>query len=187
MLGDHHIGAKSLFLEGACHVPFIVRPPRPPWQRREGDGQRVEHLATLADIMPTVLAAAGVETPESVVGQDLMSLDNDRLFYGHCGSYFGVLDGATKYVRTACGDDELLFDLANDPCEQRDLHACPDAAPTLTRMREALLREMAASPAAAPYLEDGAFKPAPGISGPDDVVRWPGLHSITDHSVDVLH
>lgn len=28
MLGDHHMGAKTVFLEGSAHVPLLVRPRR---------------------------------------------------------------------------------------------------------------------------------------------------------------
>ena len=32
MLGDHHLGAKSVYFEGSSHVPLLVRPPSPQWQ-----------------------------------------------------------------------------------------------------------------------------------------------------------
>ena len=60
MLGDHHMGAKTVFLEGSAHIPMLIRGP----ERlipRELTGLQSDELVCLADLMPTFLSAAGRE------------------------------------------------------------------------------------------------------------------------------
>jgi len=34
MMGDHRMGAKSMFFEGSAHVPLLIRPPSGAWDRQ---------------------------------------------------------------------------------------------------------------------------------------------------------
>jgi arylsulfatase A-like enzyme len=181
MLGDHHMGAKSVLLEGSAHVPMIVRPPASRLR-----GTRVDRLAQVADVMPTILAAAGVQAPGDQDGVDLMTLvdgGEDRTFYGCCGMHFGVIDGPWKY--TWCGTgDELMFNLAEDPMEQNELIRSGQAGEQLQRLRALLIERMTAQ--GSEHVKDGELVPGEPIGGPEECGRWPGFHT-TGYPCDVLH
>lgn len=188
MLGDHHLGAKSVFLEPSARVPLLVRPPAGSWAPKPWAGRRVETLATLADLLPTILKIAGVPTPEGVDGCDLMTLPEsgeDREFLGVSEDFFFCLmRGRIKYLWARAGGEELLFDLAADPLEQRNLVREPAAAETLRSMRQRMIQRLAE--VGHPCVENGALKADPPLSGPRGLPRWPGLHSLSVNS-DVLH
>lgn len=188
MLGDHHMAAKSIFLEGSAHIPLLIRPPAGAWDKKPLAGQKVDDLVSLADILPTLLNAAGVPLPSDVDGIDLMSLLDapvNRDFYGVSGdSFFCLMRGNMKYTWTKAGGEELLFDLAKDPMEQHNLSEAEASADVLNRMRDELVKRMTAHDS--PCVQDGKLKPGPAITGPQDVAKWPGFHS-TVVDTDVLH
>ena len=190
MLGDHHMGAKSLFLEGSAHVPLIVRPPTALWPGLPQGGRRVDRLVDLADVLPTLLAAAGVESPAGVEGTDLMLMAGptppaERTFIGHCADrYFCVMREGFKYQWTSAGGAELLFDLATDPYEQRNLVAEQAQRGRLEESRRTLAMHLERHAPA--LVEQGTLKPGPAPLAPAQVPKWPGLHS-TQVNSDVLH
>ncbi|MFW5829388.1 MAG: sulfatase-like hydrolase/transferase, partial [Planctomycetota bacterium] len=74
MLGDHHLGAKTIYQEGAAHIPFLIRPPQGVLEAQRG--QRCPELICLADILPTVLHACGLadRVPAAIDGEDVTPL-----------------------------------------------------------------------------------------------------------------
>lgn len=69
--GDHgrpHMRGKQWLYEAGLRVPLIVR-----WPGKIEPGTEDERLVTLLDLMPTMLAASGLEIPEHLHGQDLFS------------------------------------------------------------------------------------------------------------------
>ena len=140
MLGDHHLGGKCVPFEGSARVPLIVRPAASPRQLHPLRGSTSDALVCLADIMPTLLNLAGAPVPDGLDGLDLMAAQTDtarreRLF-GSCGGYLHYLkEGTLKYCRETLDGRELLFDLATDPHEERDLSA---SHPALSRLRRLL-------------------------------------------------
>ena len=78
MLGDHWLGAKSVFFEPSAHVPLIVRPPAADWSQHPLQGVTCDELACLADVLPTMLGCANVAVPDGVDGLDLVSLAEHR-------------------------------------------------------------------------------------------------------------
>ncbi len=188
MLGDHHMGAKSIFLEGAAHIPLLIRPPADAWDKKLFAGKRVDCLVNLADILPTILNIAGAPSPTDLDGVDLMSLVDSpmkRDFYGVCNdSFYCLIQKEFKYLWANNGGEELLFNLKEDPMEQRNLSGAKEAFEVLTGMREELVKRMMAH--GSPCIEDGKLKPGQAITGPEDVFKWPGFHSTTVDS-DVLH
>ncbi len=190
MLGDHWMGAKSVFLEGSAHIPLLIRPPFGAWKARPSHvGTCEPRRVDLTDIMPTVLNIAGVPLPDDLDGEDLfsdVSSDTpDRIFYGNCGSeYFCVMDGYLKYQWTIHGGEELLFDLSNDPKEQRNLSTDPAHQETHNRLRSLLTAkggEMGWN-----CVCDGQLVSGPATEGPRSGFKWPGFHS-TVFPTDVLH
>ncbi len=183
MLGDHHMAQKSLFFEGSAHVPLIIMPPA---GRGLPVGKRVDTLAEMADLYPTILEIAGVRPPRQTSGRSLLGPLEEREFYGSCeGRHYCVMENRVKLVYTAFGGQSLLFDLARDPMERRDLSADPAYAKVQERLRRKLLAHAAQYQPEA--LENGAFRtwPAPSFPG-DHPDRWYGFH-YHDYSVDTFH
>ena len=188
MLGDHHMAAKSIFLEGSAHIPLIIRPPASAEAEKPLAGKKVDTLVNLADILPTILTMAGVPLPADIDGTDLMCLvdaPTTRDFYGVCNdSFHCLIQGKYKYTWARAGGEELLFNLEENPLEQHNLAATDQAANVLTTMRKELVQRMSAHDS--PCLEGDKLKPSPAITGPQDVSKWPGFHSTVVDS-DVLH
>ncbi|MEM7478540.1 MAG: sulfatase [Planctomycetota bacterium] len=70
--GDHgraHVRCKQWLYDGGIHTPLIVS-----WPAIKQQGTSREELASLLDVMPTTLAAAGVRAPK-LPGKDLLAAD----------------------------------------------------------------------------------------------------------------
>ncbi|HML49145.1 MAG TPA: sulfatase-like hydrolase/transferase [Clostridia bacterium] len=184
MLGDHHLSQKNLFFEGAAHVPLIVVPPKKYDMPRN---RRVDTLAELADLFPTLLHMAGVPCPEEAKGINLLELrGEDRPFYGNTlDSQLCVMLGGLKLVYSRLGGHYLLFNLRDDPMEQRDLYRLPEWQEAAKALRQELLDFVART---APHLlADGDFIVLPEPAFPGDVPgRWLGFH-YKDYSIDTFH
>jgi arylsulfatase A-like enzyme len=110
----------------------------------------VTQPVSLVDLMPTVLSAAGLETPGGVQGEPLQRLGDPTArpvfseSFAHRG-YKGrferveraIVAKGTKLVVSTRGRREL-YDLANDPGETRNLFRedDPRARDLLTRLTE---------------------------------------------------
>lgn len=64
-LGDHWLIQKLGFFESSYHVPLIIAGPG------VTEGRVVEHFTEHVDLMPTILAAVGLEVPTQCQGEDL--------------------------------------------------------------------------------------------------------------------
>lgn len=77
--GDHgrpHVRGKQWLYDGGLHVPLLVR-----WPGKMAAGAVDDRLVSLLDLMPTTLAAAGVEVPSNakLMGANLL----DQNWKGH--------------------------------------------------------------------------------------------------------
>ena len=147
MLGDHHMGAKSLFLEGSAHIPMIIKPPAEFGKSHvRYSGIRCDKLVTLVDVMPTILSICGIKCDERLHGVNLLEyIENkrDRTFYGNCANtYFAVMDKGWKYTWTAAGGSELMFNLDNDPYERHNLSDMAEYTGLKKQLREIMTNEM---------------------------------------------
>ena len=106
---------KNLFFEGSAHVPLLIMPPQ---GRSLPHNISVEAPTDLVDIYPTILAMAGLSSPVSVSGKNLLEpVPMDRMFFGNSlNKNFCVMEEKVKLVYSAVGDHVLLFDLNTDPC-----------------------------------------------------------------------
>lgn len=67
--GDHgrpHVWAKQWLYDGGIQVPLLIR-----WPGHVPAGRVDDQLASLIDVVPTTLAAAGVAIPEAIQGRNL--------------------------------------------------------------------------------------------------------------------
>lgn len=159
-LGDHWLGEKDFFHECTVRVPLIVADPSPAADMTRGTA--CDALVEAIDLVPSFIEYFGGAAPPHIVeGRSLLPLlhgappDAWRTHVFSEYDYamlearlalaqripdcrlFMVFDGRWKYVH-AVGFRPLLFDLANDPQELRDLGAEPDFAAERARLKEAL-------------------------------------------------
>ena len=194
-LGDHHAGSKIFFHEPSAHIPLMVRMPAS-WDRR-CYGKRSSALVTLADVLPTLVTAAGGRTPDEVDGMDLVALARgeieQRPYLEACAhapsdvAYTAITDGRWKYIYYPEGPVEQLFDVDEDPHELFDLSGMPQFASRKEELRAEMVqrgRERGSG-----YVDEGGLISRPMQERPIAEIRtrsWPGYH--TDYfDADVRH
>lgn len=193
MLGDHHLGAKFVPLEASARVPMIVRPPAAPWTRHPLQSTRSDALVCLADLLPTCANLAGVDLPRDIAldGIDLLEANEgrsgrDRLFISYNYAY-GLVEGGYKYIYTARDNAELLFNLAADPHEQRELIRAGAAGDVHLRMRAAMIEWLERHvPEVTRHGELVGHGEPPTRRDEQSGGAWPGFHSRRERA-DVLH
>ncbi len=196
-LGDHRLAAKSFLLEGATRVPLVIRPPRS-WAMAPGAVS--EALATHADILPTLAAAAGGVAPAACDGMNLLAVLRGEqparpALHGVTGRAdgqpgpvcLGVTDGRWKYLYYPEGPAEQLFDLAADPQELTNLTGRTECGERMRALREEVRAWHADKRTG--FAPDGRL-PVHPIGADDTRARrarvWPGFH--TEHfGKDVRH
>lgn len=136
------------------HVPLLIRQPGGRQQ-----GTRVGDLTELVDVMPTILALAGIEVPPSLQGRALLPLGRGSetepaVAYATATQnrpgLHAVRTHRHKLVLDLDSNAGMLFDLAADPAELQDVTALSWG--TANRLRERLLDHIATS------LEAGSFE-----------------------------
>ncbi|MCZ7647167.1 MAG: sulfatase-like hydrolase/transferase [Planctomycetota bacterium] len=149
MLGDYNCFGKRTMLDGACRVPLLARLPG-----RFAAGGRCARPASLVDIAPTCLGAAGVDFgAHALDGVDLSALASGgaareyvysqyqragRGLYMACGERW-------KYIYSAADGREYLIDRREDPQETRDRAGVAFREEPLERMRAAMLETLRAA------------------------------------------
>ncbi len=196
-LGDHHTGAKTFFHEPAAHVPMVLRLPQS-WEDRRA-GTTVESPTALADVLPTLVRAAGGKPDEGADGLDLTAIARGEAppreyleaMIADGGEsvpqYAAITDGRWKYIWYSEGGTEQLFDLQTDPKELRNMAGSGQHGDQLTRLRDQVIRRQ--QERNSPLVENGRLvaRPVEEDSVTDRRNRsWPGYH--TEHyDKDVRH
>ena len=116
-------GWKASFFEGGIHVPFFMK-----WPAQIPAGTRLDHRAAHVDIFATAAAAAGAQLRNDRVydGVDLMrhvrgEPVGERPLYFRSGGYMTLFQEDWKLQVAERLDKTWLFNLAEDPTEQRNL------------------------------------------------------------------
>lgn len=158
--GSRQIHGKSILYEESVRAPMLVLDPR---QDEERQGKRLEGMISHVDIAPTILDYAGVEQPENYRGTSFRPLVEgtcakirdhvfgENEFNNNLLPMQEVKDPSkyqsirSKYVRDErykyifyyeCHPTiEELFDLEEDPFEERNLVEDPDHHSVLEQMR----------------------------------------------------
>ncbi len=137
MFGEHGLIDKRVAYETSIRVPMVMQCP----ELFEG-GQTVEQVVANIDIGPSILAAAGLETPIHMDGKSFLSLANQKgmntkeiqwrdyflyVYYWEkdfpqSPTVFALRGDKYKYI-TYYGlwDTDELYDLENDPTESTNL------------------------------------------------------------------
>ena len=192
MMGDHHLGAKTVFLEGAAHIPFLVRPPAEDWAPKDYNDEHCEQTVALVDIMKTCLDIAGIAESEQpqTDGINLIDVVNKQVqrevLFGFCGPYNMVLKDNVKLHYSHEGAQELLFDLNNDPHEQENLIGNPAYTEQHNELRQILIERLTAAGSKA--VQDGELVSVGDPASEKEVHQnsWPGFH-YRSYPCDVLH
>ncbi|MBI2513232.1 MAG: sulfatase [Opitutae bacterium] len=152
-LGDHGMFDKRLMYDPSIRVPLLAR-----WPGRIPAGIRTERLAINADLMPTLLDAAGVSVPDGVQGRSLLPVWQKTpptdwrtsFYYRFYGSesyrsgahppHYGVRTDRHKLIYFPETAEFELYDLQADPHEMNNLASSPAHAPLLQQLKTELLR-----------------------------------------------
>ncbi|MBY0274263.1 sulfatase [Candidatus Binatia bacterium] len=136
-LWEHGYGGHNRDVwEEEVRIPLVVR-----WRGKVEPGRRVAEPVHLVDVLPTVVAAAGIAPPAGTSGVDLVAaltgraeLSAERLIYltrpyfgerarkyhGGTGWGFGLRRGSWKLIEAQSEGRRNLYDLARDPEEQEN-------------------------------------------------------------------
>jgi arylsulfatase A-like enzyme len=145
-LGEHGMEGKWYGYEESIRVPMLIYDPLLPDKLKQ---IRPQEIALNIDIAPTILSMAGVAIPDSMQGEDLIGMLENKVperaafFYQHnfLGSpqipaVEGVVTGRFKYMDYTEHHYEELFDIKYDPHETVNLAGDPKYAMILKALRK---------------------------------------------------
>jgi len=148
--GEYHFFDKRLMYEPSLRVPLLIRYPR-----LITSGRTPEELALNVDLAPTILDLAGIPVPEEMDGVSLKKILEDRQFEWRedfLYEYFeypavhmvrknrGVRTKRWKYIHFFEEPQEFeLYDLENDPLEERNLYGDPQYADIVEELRRRMI------------------------------------------------
>jgi choline-sulfatase len=146
MLGERGLWYKMNFFEPACRIPLIVHAPA------RFRARRVEHSASLVDLLPTLTGLAGVAPADFATPLDgeslLPRLEGDPGKDEVIGEYLAegaiaplvmIKRGRYKFVHSPVDPDQL-YDLTDDPDELRNLVQSTAHAPRVQEFRAEVAR-----------------------------------------------
>jgi arylsulfatase A-like enzyme len=147
--GEHGFGGKWLMHEESIRTPMIIFDPRAPARQR---GTVREQMTLNIDVPATILDLAGIPAPTGMQGKSLLPIARGEMpiwrnewFYEHhfrgdppvVAASEGVRTTDWKYIRYIDIKPvyEQLYDLKNDPREEKNLADDATCADRLTEMR----------------------------------------------------
>jgi len=142
-LGDYNCFGKRSMHDASSNVPLIIRYPK-----RFDKNKICETPVSLIDIMPTILAAAGIETNElELDGEDLSKIatgktEREFVFSQHGSGQKGIymiVSKNHKYFYSAADDKEFLFDKNADPKETHNCAGNPFCKEEQEKLKNILL------------------------------------------------
>jgi choline-sulfatase len=152
MGGNHGLMSKCVLYESAVRVPLIVRPPSGCAPRVVGD--LIEHMDVPASIR---MIAGAPELPNSEGRSLLGYVDGDEPASRDVSisENWGFAAFETERYKLVVDEDACspcqLFDLVEDPHEDTDVLADPDARSIVDEMFERHVRPFFATPPARPH------------------------------------
>lgn len=153
-MANRGLAGKWSHFEESLRVPLIIADPRIDSKLR---GQVVDVPALNLDLPATFLDYAQVAVPEHYQGRSLQPIVNGQqpadwrteTFHEHFAvrnripAWEGIRTEQFKYARYFDHDDEVLYDLKNDPDELKNLADDPEYRDELTSLREKTARRVA--------------------------------------------
>ena len=153
-LGEHGESSHGYFIyQSTLHVPLIVHWPA---ASKRFLPNRVDEVANLVDVAPTILDAIVVARPSEMRGRSLLQPAGSQEVYSEsvyarnhfgCASLRSLRAGGFKYIDAPKPE---LYDLASDPNEQRNLYGQQRSKAAALRERMIAIRGSVTLPAAKP-------------------------------------
>ncbi len=151
MLGDRGRFFKGIMYEGSTHVPLLWRGPK---GAPENGGRVEQKLVENTDLLPSIMETAGLPVPDGVQGRSFLKLarGGDAAWGNRCFAQLATAmyrDPRFKFIdnsRNLSGAFEL-YDMRNDPKEERNLAADPRHRDFIAHAKEELTRWRADKPA----------------------------------------
>ncbi len=147
-LGERGLSHKWFMYEESIRTPLIIYDPRFPENLR---GKRMKEMTLNIDIAPTILDLIGLDIPTTMQGNSLRELMYGKkeqwrqdFFYEHLFEHplipksEGVRNERWKYIRYIDPKPvyEELYDLKNDPYEERNIVKIKDNKEILDSLRK---------------------------------------------------
>lgn len=146
-LGEHlRYGKGYPAPDCISRVPLIVYDPR----QGRWHGKTVSEIVESIDIVPTLLASAGIPIPGHLQGTNLlgevdgMTPESEQIAITEMTGWKAARVPGFRYIMRNNGE-ELLFDLGSDPGEYNNVAGEPGYAEVLSCLRARLLRHLIAS------------------------------------------
>lgn len=183
---DHgcHFRTRNLEYKRSCHDASI-RVPTALWGSRFIAGGALPQLSSIVDLPPTLLEAADIAVPDTMMGRSLLSLverradvwpdevfvqisesQTARAVRTHRWKYCVRLDEKDeqgRWVSRSSSEvytDDALYDLDSDPWELTNLIGMTPFRATVDELRTRLVRRMKAAGEAEPAFIDAPEVPA---------------------------
>ena len=138
-LGFHHMLLKSgPMYEPLMRVPLLIK-----FANNERAGERREGLASLCDVAPTLLRAAGIEPPTTMRGHDLRAPDGGREWIfadNNGGQTLMARDDRYKLIYSSQAAQNRFYDLQSDPLEMNNRINDAAMQSEIARCHDALAR-----------------------------------------------
>ena len=148
MLGSHDLWNKARLLEESIRIPMLVR-----WPGRIRPACPSAQVASLIDLMPTLLELAGCDGPATMQGQSLADVlcgrndtaGEDSAFIECLMEGIGIRTPTHLYGMAVHGETEkgggpqrMFFDLRDDPYELRNLASSGEQGALAEQLRRRL-------------------------------------------------
>jgi arylsulfatase A-like enzyme len=153
MMGDKGRLFKGIMYEGSARIPLIVRAPR------MESGHRIERIMEITDIAPTILELCGLPVLEGIQGTSFAKQLRDEADWEGWDdvAYSDLresmirrgrwkLMGYRSYRPRDTGPDWELYNIAEDPHEERSLITDPGLTHLITDLRAELEKRLAERP-----------------------------------------
>ena len=153
--GDHGLIDKRAAYEASMRVPLLMKLPK----RMQSAGRVVTDNVANIDIAPTILEAAGLETPSHMHGRSFWKIlkgekvDWRKSFlyeyywewnYPQTPTIHALREGRFKFIRYhGVWDTDELYDLENDPEELNNLIRDPKYKDRIEKMKDELFKILA--------------------------------------------
>jgi arylsulfatase A-like enzyme len=140
-LGEHNFWGKHNTMHLATRVPLIVKVP----QKKAG---KTESLVETSDLFPTLCSFAGIAVPKTVQGRSFEALlDNPEkpfrdVVYTRFKQGDAVVTDRYNYTGYIKSGTDMLYDLKNDPDENRNVSGNPENAKIVADMKARLAERM---------------------------------------------
>jgi arylsulfatase A-like enzyme len=174
MLGEKGRWFKGIQYEGSSHVPLLWKGPK---GARENGGRVIHRVVENTDLVPSILETAGIPVPQGVQGRSFLALARgqdpnwkNRAYSQLRGGM--VVDGDWKLIDNSLdgSGEKELYNLANDPKEERNLAADPGQKERVAELTRLLTRWRADRPA--PIKIPGMPTPDYAVISEEERQKW---------------